>query len=82
MSRQREVAPGLRFGRPPGQDKVNIFSASKEDFAGKVEALTAAVKSGEPLLPPFAPTLEQWLINSYTGVGPPLSQQNLLPRRR
>ncbi|HEY9778462.1 MAG TPA: NFACT RNA binding domain-containing protein [Planktothrix sp.] len=69
MSRQREVAPGLKFVRPPGQDKINIFSAGEEELAGKLSALNAAVQAGEPLTPPLAPTLEQWLINSYTGLG-------------
>jgi len=69
MSRQREVAPGLRFERPPGQDKPNIFAISEKDFADKVEAFKTAVKGGEPLNPPLAPTVEQWLINSFTGLG-------------
>jgi predicted ribosome quality control (RQC) complex YloA/Tae2 family protein len=69
MSRQREVAPGLRFERPPGQDKPNIFAVTEKDFAEKVEAFKTAVKNGEPLNPPLAPTVEQWLINSFTGLG-------------
>jgi predicted ribosome quality control (RQC) complex YloA/Tae2 family protein len=69
MSRQREVAPGLRFERPPGQDKANIFAAKEDDFIEKLEALRAAIATGEPPVPPFAPTIEQWLINLYTGLG-------------
>ncbi|HEY9716392.1 MAG TPA: NFACT RNA binding domain-containing protein [Trichormus sp.] len=69
MSRQREVAPGLRFERPPGQDKPNIFAIDEKDFAEKVEAFKTAVKNGEPLNPPLAPTVEQWLLNSFTGLG-------------
>jgi len=69
MSRQREVAPGLRFERPPGQEKPNIFALTEPDFVEKIEALKVAVRSGELLVPPFAPTIEQWLINSYTGLG-------------
>lgn len=69
MSRQREVSPGLRFVRPPGQDKANIFSVTKEELAERVNALCAAVASQEPFAPPSAPTLEQWLINCFTGLG-------------
>lgn len=32
MSRQREVAAGLTYVRPPKQEKPGIFSLSKEDF--------------------------------------------------
>jgi predicted ribosome quality control (RQC) complex YloA/Tae2 family protein len=33
MSRQREVAPGLTYKRPPGQERPNIFKLTREDFA-------------------------------------------------
>ncbi len=69
MSRFREVAPGFRFVRAPGQEKSNFFTTSKDFFFDRFRELTAALKSGAPLVPPFAPTLEQWLINTYTGIG-------------
>ncbi len=33
MSRQREVAPGLTYKRPPGQERPNVFKITREDFA-------------------------------------------------
>ncbi|MGH9552360.1 MAG: NFACT family protein [Terriglobales bacterium] len=69
MSRQREVAPGLSFARPPGQDKPSIFNTSKDVLAEKIELLKSGLEAGEPIAPPAAPTLEQWLINSFTGLG-------------
>ena len=32
MSRQREVAPGLMYARPPRQEKVSIFSVEESEF--------------------------------------------------
>ncbi len=32
MSRQREVAPGLTYKRPPGQKRLNIFKITREEF--------------------------------------------------
>lgn len=32
MSRQREVAPGLTYKRPPGQERPNIFKITREEF--------------------------------------------------
>lgn len=39
MSRQREVAPGLTYKRPPGQERPNIFKLTREDFASQWRAL-------------------------------------------
>lgn len=39
MSRQREVAPGLTYKRPPGQERPNIFKLTREDFANQWRAL-------------------------------------------
>ena len=33
MSRQREVAPGLTYKRPPGQERPNIFKITREEFS-------------------------------------------------
>lgn len=45
MSRQREVAPGLAYARPPQQEKPSIFAVSHEHFAelfNKIPAILAA----------------------------------------
>lgn len=39
MSRQREVAPGLTYKRPPGQERPNIFKLSREEFAAHWQLL-------------------------------------------
>lgn len=42
MSRQREVLPGLKYERPPGQDRQSIFAVSEADFRDKFQALREA----------------------------------------
>lgn len=39
MSRQREVAPGLTYKRPPGQERPNIFKLTRDDFASQWKSL-------------------------------------------
>lgn len=51
MSRQREVLPNLKYERPPGQDRPNIFSISKSDLCKTIEQLKELQKSGAPLVP-------------------------------
>lgn len=74
MSRQREVAAGLRFVRPPKQDKANIFTVSKDDFLHKADELIQKIQedASSNLL---APTVEQWLITTFTGLGRQLSEE-------
>jgi len=74
MSRQREVAPGLRFVRPPIQDKVSIFEISEEQFKERMAQLEVARQSDEaPHLVPA--TIEQWLLNICTGLGRHLAEE-------
>lgn len=42
MSRQREVLPGLKYERPPGQERQSIFAASENDLREKFKALKEA----------------------------------------
>lgn len=51
MSRQREVLPNLKYERPPGQDRPNIFSVSKSDLSKSIEELKELQKSGASLVP-------------------------------
>jgi len=39
MSRHREVAPGLTYKRPPGQERPNIFKLTREDFSSQWNSL-------------------------------------------
>lgn len=89
MSRQREVAAGLRFVRPPRQDKPNIFTVSKDAFMSKADEIirltqseassgispgaSSVASSGEAGA--VAPTVEQWLITTFTGLGRQLSEE-------
>jgi predicted ribosome quality control (RQC) complex YloA/Tae2 family protein len=50
MSRQREVAAGLKYVRPPRQDKAAIFSISQADFQKAFE--------GQPRPPAQMPTAQ------------------------
>ncbi|MBS1953519.1 MAG: NFACT family protein [Cyanobacteria bacterium SZAS-4] len=78
MSRQREVAAGLRFVRPPKQDKPNIFTVSKDAFMGKADEIIQQAKSeatAEGSSATLAPTVEQWLITTFTGLGRQLSEE-------
>ncbi len=102
MSRQREVAAGLRFVRPPKQDKPNIFTVSKDAFMSKADEIirqaqcAAAVGAGSDpdaesgsrigaevgsgaspgsAAVALAPTVEQWLITTFTGLGRQLSEE-------
>lgn len=74
MSRQREVAAGLRFVRPPKQDKPNMFTVSKDDFIHKADEViqNAQTESGSATL---TPTVEQWLITTFTGLGRQLAEE-------
>jgi predicted ribosome quality control (RQC) complex YloA/Tae2 family protein len=67
MSRQREVAPGLRYVRPPKQDKANIFEATKEQFEQQFS------KIGTEEVPPTS--LEHWLLTAFAGIGRHLADE-------
>jgi predicted ribosome quality control (RQC) complex YloA/Tae2 family protein len=69
MSRQREVLPGLKYVRPPAQDKPNIFVLSRKEFDSHFERLLAADSESEDQL------LEQWLMSTFAGLGRHLSEE-------
>ncbi len=71
MSRQREVAPGLRYCRPPKQDKPGIFSITPEEFERTFQSLIGAPapSAGEP------ESYEQWLMGNFAGLGRHLSEE-------
>jgi predicted ribosome quality control (RQC) complex YloA/Tae2 family protein len=62
MSRQREVLPGLKYVRPPAQEKPNIFQMSKEQFLGCAQ-IRAALPANE------RESTESWLVANFTGLG-------------
>lgn len=76
MSRQREVAPGLTYKRPPGQERPNIFKVTREEFENQWKVLKEKLQSSETS-PTFA-TIEQWLLNTFTGLGRNLSEEIVL----
>lgn len=53
MSRQREVAPGLTYKRPPGQERPNIFKITREEFSEQWKLLKENFQA-----PPASPIAE------------------------
>jgi predicted ribosome quality control (RQC) complex YloA/Tae2 family protein len=74
MSRHREVAPGMRYVRPPSQDKPNVFKISEAEFK---EGLAQARSSAEPAL-----TIEQILLSVFAGVGKSLAEEMMAAARQ
>ena len=79
MSRQREVAPALKYERPPSQDRPSLYTVSGEDFLKLFDKLKEQGKNGgaEAETPGFA-TLEQWIIATFTGAGRHLCEELVL----
>lgn len=78
MSRQREVAPGLRFVQPPGQDKPSIFLVKHDAFNAKAEEIKQLLNNEETkssINVPLPATIEQWLISTFTGLGRHLAEE-------
>jgi predicted ribosome quality control (RQC) complex YloA/Tae2 family protein len=81
MSRQREVAPGLTYKRPPGQERPNIFKLTREDFSRQWQLLDEILEKkseGNTTESTSFATLEQWLIHTFTGLGRNLSEEVIL----
>lgn len=81
MSRQREVAPGLTYKRPPGQERPNIFKVTREEFSGQWKELKKNLEdnsNGNAAEKSSFATLEQWLIHTFTGLGRNLSEEVIL----
>jgi predicted ribosome quality control (RQC) complex YloA/Tae2 family protein len=38
MSRQREIAPGLRYERPPSQERPSLYTVNQDSFLEAVQA--------------------------------------------
>lgn len=70
MSRQREVAPGLRYCRPPKQEKPGIFFVTADEFANAFSVLKSAQLEAEEIK-----TYEQWLMSTFAGLGRHLSEE-------
>lgn len=78
MSRQREVAPGLLYARPPGQEKPSIFSIVNEDWQAAFAMLKndfAAKAGAGSRAEEKARTFEQWLVHSFSGLGRNLAEE-------
>lgn len=66
MSRQREVAPGLPYVRPPKQERLNIFKMKEAEF----NQLYQDHRNAEAAIP-----LEQWLLTTFAGLGRHLADE-------
>lgn len=67
MSRQREVVPGLRYVRPPSQERPNIFKLTRDQFGAQASRLAETHIAQE--------TLEDWLLTSFAGLGRHLAEE-------
>lgn len=77
MSRQREVMVGLRYERPPGQDRPNVFKIEDQEFDTHFEKLKESFKDISPEEPTgeVPATIEQWLLTTFTGLGRHLCEE-------
>jgi predicted ribosome quality control (RQC) complex YloA/Tae2 family protein len=77
MSRQREVAPGLKYVRPPQQDKPGIFELQRSQFDQAWQKLQATMQqpAGNELA---SMSWEQWLITAFSGIGRHLGEELML----
>ncbi len=79
MSRQREVAPGLKYTRPPHQDKPSIFQLSPEQFEQYFQSLQTALSAALPkvgeLQAEIPSTWQQWLLSTFSGLGRHLADE-------
>ncbi|MBI4534092.1 MAG: NFACT family protein [Candidatus Melainabacteria bacterium] len=67
MSRQRQLAVGLKYVRPPGQNKPNLFKVTAGEFAQCLETFQET----------FATTgnLAEWLVSTFSGLGRHLAEE-------
>ncbi|HEY9788888.1 MAG TPA: NFACT RNA binding domain-containing protein [Candidatus Obscuribacterales bacterium] len=78
MSRQREVAPGLKYVRPPQQDKFGIFELQRSQFDQAWQKLQASMQQASAGEGDGACTSwEQWLISTFSGIGRHLAEELL-----
>lgn len=70
MSRQREIAPGLTYCRPPKQEKPGIFFVTSEEFSKAFAVLQSDKTQLEELK-----TYDQWLMSTFAGLGRHLSEE-------
>lgn len=90
MSRQREVASGLRYVRPPQQDKPNLFCIEEQQFKeafgrwqnadstaqpAKAEAGTACGSGQLSASEPVVDNWERWLLTAFGGIGRHLAEE-------
>lgn len=74
MSRQREVAPNLKYVRPPQQDKKNLFEINHETFA-QAFAMIGSLAPEAQLQNNQPTSLEQWLLTTFSGAGRHLAEE-------
>lgn len=75
MSRQREIAAGMLYARPPKQEKASLFSVSQSDWNKAFEDLKTKVSAGGGSEEEPIKSFEQWLISSFAGLGRHLAEE-------
>jgi len=78
MSRQREVAPGLRYERPPSQERPSLYTIDETTFKMLFEKLRLAQLSEIKMEGQHFITVEQWIIATLTGAGRHLCEELVL----
>lgn len=89
MSRQREIAPGLRYERPPAQERPSLYTVNQQDFLQLFDGFKSQSLSAKNLAPDAvastgggqattAATIEQWIIATFTGAGRHLCEELVL----
>ncbi|MBK9770531.1 MAG: NFACT family protein [Candidatus Obscuribacter sp.] len=75
MSRQREIAPGLRYERPPSQERPSLYTIDETTFKMLFEKLKLAQQSENKIEGQHFATVEQWIIATLTGAGRHLCEE-------
>jgi predicted ribosome quality control (RQC) complex YloA/Tae2 family protein len=72
MSRHRQILPGLKYIRPPGQTRPSIFEVGKDDFSQPFEEFRAESINDRSVV---LNALESWLTSRYSGLGKNLAEE-------
>jgi predicted ribosome quality control (RQC) complex YloA/Tae2 family protein len=51
MSRQREIAPGLRYERPPAQERPSLYTVNQQDFLALFDQFKKQSRGSEAMTP-------------------------------
>jgi predicted ribosome quality control (RQC) complex YloA/Tae2 family protein len=72
MSRLRQIQPGLKYTRPPGQERKSVFTLAEDEFKQGFggQDFTRLEDPADR-----AALLEKWLVSNYSGLGKNLASE-------